>query len=183
MRMLNHGFSIIMVSLLIQSGNVSAAPEISALPDTFPGSAGFTRPPMGSELPPAYPEWPERAPRRELIPPPPGGPYMSSALSDIDAFPANTGGLRDEIKEQWKPLPFLEADMPWPETPEYARPEPWIPESGEYRFVPEDVVRQLESPEPSRGQELQRYAPQRRYMPAPPVPPAPPMRPPYYGYY
>jgi hypothetical protein len=175
--MLNHAFYIIMVSLLIQSGNVSAAPETSALPDTFPGSGGLARHPMGSELPPAYPEWPERPARRELIPPPPAGPYMSSALSDFDAFPVNTGGLRNEPKEQWMPLPFLDADMPWPETPEYARPEPWIPESGEYHFVPEELVRQLESPAPSQRQEMQRYMPQRRYMPAPPP------RPPYYGYY
>ena len=177
MRLLNHAFSIIMVSLLIQPGNVSAAPEVSALPDTFPGSGGLARPPMGSELPPAYPEWPERPARRELIPPPPGGPYMSSALSEIDAFPANTGGLRNEFREQRMPPPLLEADMPWPETPEYARPEPWIPESGEYRFVPEEVVRQLESPAPGQRQEMQRY------MSRPPYMPAPPLRPPYYGYY
>jgi hypothetical protein len=177
MRMLNHAFSVIMVLLLIQPGDVSAAPAIGTLPDTFPGSAGFARPPAGSELPPAYPQWPERPARRKLIPPPPGGPYMSSALSDIDAFPSNTGGLRNELREQRMPSPFLEADMPWPETPEYARPEPWIPESGEYHFVPEDVVRQLESPAPSQRQEPQRYMPHRMYVPAPPL------RPPYYGYY
>lgn len=177
MRRLNHAFSIIMVSLLIQSGNVSAAPEISALPDTFPGSGGLARPPTGSELPPAYPEWPERPARRKLIPPPPGGPYMSSALSDIDAFPADTGGLRNEPRDHQMPPPFLGADMPWPETPEYSPPEAWIPESGEYRFVPEEVVRQLESPAPGQWQEYPRYMPPRVYMPAPPL------RPPYYGYY
>jgi hypothetical protein len=178
MRRLIHTFSVIMVSLLIQSGNVSAAPEASTLPDTFPDLGGLESPPPADiGLPPAYPEWPERPTRREFIPPPPAGPYMSSALSDFDAFPVNTGGLRNEPKEQWMPLPFLDADMPWPETPEYARPEPWIPESGEYHFVPEEIVRQLESPAPSQRQEMQRYMPQRRYMPAPPP------RPPYYGYY
>lgn len=176
MRMLNHAFSIIMVSLLIQSGNVSAEP-ISTLHDTFPGSGGLARSPTGSGLPPAYPEWPERPARRELIPPPPGGPYMSSALSDIDAFPAHTGGLRNELRDHQMPSPFLEADMPWPETPEYSPPEAWIPESGEYRFVPEEVVRQLESPSPGQRQEYQRYMPPRMYMPAPPL------RQPYYGYY
>jgi len=177
MHMLNHAFSVIMVSLLIQSANVSAAPATSTLPNTFPGSGGLTRPLAGSDLPPAYPEWPERPARRKLIPPPPGGPYMSSALSGIDAFPAETGGLRNESRDQQMPSPFLEADMPWPETPEYAPPEPWVPESGEYRFVPEEVVRQLESPAPSQLQELKRYIPHRVYMPAPPV------RRPYYGYY
>ena len=176
MRMLNRATAVIMVSLLIQSGNVSAEPVISTLPDAFPGSGGLGMPSAGSELPPAYPEWPERPARRKLIPPPPGGPYMSSTLSDIDVFPADTGGLRNELRGQQLASPFLEADMPWPETPDYARPEPWIPESGEYRFVPEEVVRQLEAPVPTQRQQFQRYLPHRVYAPAPPY------RPPYYGY-
>jgi len=180
MRKLNHTFSVILVSLLIQSGNVSAAPEASTLPDTFPDLGGLERPPVDSGLPPAYPEWPERHARREFIPPPPAGPYMSSALSEIDVFPADMGGLHNEFKESLVPSPFFEDDMPWPETPDYARPEPWVPESGEYRFVPEDVVRQLEtSIQDRRRQQSQRF------MPPPPYrgyPPAPPLWQPYYGY-
>lgn len=175
--MRDNTFSVIMVLLLIQAGGVSAEPVFGAFPYTFPGSGGLARPVAGSELPPAYPEWPERPARREMVPPPPGGPYMSSAMSDLDAFPGDRGGLRDEPRELQMPSPFFEADMPWPETPDYARPEPWMPESGEYRFVPEEVVRQLESPAPSIRQELQRYLPYRGY------PPPPPLRQPYYGYY
>lgn len=178
MFMRSNPFSVIMLSLLIQSGPVSAEPQApGALPDTFPGSGGLARPAAGSELPPAYPEWPERPARREFIPPPPAGPYMSSALSGIGAFPADTGGLRHELREMQMPSPFLDVDTPWPESPEYARPEPWIPESGEYRFVPEEVVRQLESPVPEQRQELYRFPPSRGY------PPVPPIRRPYYGYY
>jgi len=177
MRMLNIPFSVIMVSLLIQAGSVSAEPAIGALPGTFPGSGGLARPWAGSDLPPAYPEWPERPVRRELIPPPPGGPYMSSAMSDIEAFPADTGGLRNKSREQQMPSPIFKTDMPWPETPEYTRPETWIPESGEYRFVPEEVVRQLESALPGKRQEYQRVLPYRGY------PPAPRTRQPYYGNY
>jgi hypothetical protein len=176
--MLNHAFSIIMASLLIHAGNATAAPEVSSMPDTFPGTGGLAMPSTDSRLPPAYPDWPEPPPRRELVPPPPAGPYMSSALSDIDTFPDDTGGLHNEISEQQLLSPFLDKDMSWPETPEYAPPQPWIPESGEYHFVPEEVVRQLESTEPSRRQELRRYMP-----PRPPYMPAPPMRPPYNGYY
>jgi hypothetical protein len=178
MRRLNHAFSIIMVSFLIQSGNVSAAPETGTLPDTFPGSGVGASSPADGRLPPAYPEWPERPARREFIPPPPAGPYMSSALSEIRVFPDDMGGLQNEFKEPLVPSPFFEADMPWPETPDYASPEPWVPESGEYRFVPEDVVRQLETTiQDQRRQQLQRYMPYRGY------PPAPPLRQPYYGYY
>ena len=103
---------------------------------------------------------------------------MSSALSDIDAFPAHSGGLRNEARDQKIPSPFLGADVPWPETPDYARPEPWLPESGEYRFVPEEIVRQLESLAPGLRQEYQRYIPPRVYTPAPP-----PLWLHHYGYY
>lgn len=177
MRMLNNPVSVILLSLLIQAGNVSAEPAIGALPDTFPGSGGLARPLVGSDLPPAYPEWPERPARRKMIPPPPGGPYMSSAMSDIEAFPADSGGLRTESRAAQLPSPFFKADMLWPETPEYARPELWIPEGGEYRFVPEEIVRQLESALPDKRQEYQRVLPYRGY------PPTPPTRQPYYGNY
>jgi hypothetical protein len=178
MRRLTHTFSVIMVSLLIQPGNVSAAPETSTLPDTFPDLGGLESPPVDSGLPPAYPKWPDHPARREFIPPPPAGPYMSTALSGIDVFPADMGGLQTEFKEPLVPSPFFEDDMSWPETPDYARPEPWVPESGEYHFVPEEVVRQLEtSIQERRREHLQRYMPYRGYPPAPP-----PLRQPYYGY-
>jgi hypothetical protein len=150
-----------------------------ALPQTFPGSGGLPQYDGNSDMPPAYPEWPERFSKREIIPPPPPGPYMSSALSEIAAFPADTGGgPRNEFREGQMQSPFFEADMPWPEMPERARPEPWIPESGEYHFVPEEIVRELESQPYERRPEYPRYQPYRGYPPPPP----PPVRQPYYGY-
>lgn len=178
MRMLSNTSSVIVMLLLMQVNNVSAEPVTGALfPDTFPGSGGLAEPMMGSDLPPAYPEWPERSVRKQIIPPPPGGPYMSSAMSGIDAFPAHTGGLRYESRKKVMHSPDFNVDMPWPETPERDPPELWMPESGEYRFVPEEVVRELESSPPGRRLE------QRMYQPYPRYPPAPPLRRPYYGYY
>jgi hypothetical protein len=102
---------------------------------------------------------------------------MSSAMAGIDEFPDNLGGLSDVSTPGYEQSMFFDADMPWPETPERERPEPWIPESGEYRFVPEELVRQLENPE-----QLRRH--QRPvFQPYPGYPPPPPVRPPYYGYY
>ena len=176
MRVLTNTFAAVMTLSLIQAGDVSAEPVIGTLPGTFPGSGGLTQPFAGSNLPPAYPEWPERSIRSELIPPPPPGPYMSSAMSGIDAFPADTGGLRDKHDEWQMRSPFSEMDMPWPDTPERERPELWMPESGEYRFVPEEIVRQLDSPVPGIRQEYQRFRPYPGY------PPAAPVRQPYYGY-
>ena len=181
MRILINTFAVILISLLIKLGQVSAEPAIGTLlPDTFPGSGGLADPFMGSGLPPAYPQWPERPVRRQIIPPPPGGPYMSSAMSEIDAFPADSGGLRNESnesRERQMRSPLFKVDMPWPETPERVTPELWMPESGEYKFVPEAVVRELESSPSGRRLEQQMYQPYPRY------PPAPPLRRPYYGNY
>jgi len=105
---------------------------------------------------------------------------MSSAMSEIDAFPDDSGGLRNkshESTEQRMDSPFFKVDMPWPDTPERDAPELWMPESGEYKFVPEKVVRELESSPPGRRLEQHMYQPYPRY------PPAPPLRRPYYGYY
>jgi len=175
MRLLTNTFSAVMIALLLQLSNVSAEQLFESLPGTFPGSGGFPESIEPSDLPPAYPEWPERPVRRKLIPPPPGGPYMSSALSEVDAFPADTGGLRDEFREQQMQSPFFEPDMPWPDIPERGRPDAWIPESGEYRFVPEEVVRELEFPARStRRRPMYPHYPGYR--------PAPPVRQPGYGY-
>jgi len=112
----------------------------------------------------------------DIVPPPPAGPYMSSAMTGFTVFPEDTGGLRHEIREPMAPSPFFAADMPWPDTQEHDRPQPWMPESGEYHYVPEEIVRQLES-------STTRTAPQHPvYQPHPRFTPPMPMRRPYYGY-
>ena len=167
--------SLMSVTMQVAGENTQAA--ASRMPDVFPGSGGLPQPLMNNGLPPAYPEWPERIMRTDRIPLPPPGPYMSSAMSDIDAFPSDTGGLRNNFSDQQMQSSFFSADMPWPETPERDRPELWMPESGEYRFVPEDVVRQLETPTNHRGSQ------QPVYQPYPRFPPPPLVRQPYFGYY
>ena len=82
-----------------------------------------------ASLPPAYPEWPEREMRDDLVPPPPGGPYMSTGLDDFARFPGS-GGLRYEAADPEMHSPFFKPDMPWPETPEIGAPRRWLP-SGE----------------------------------------------------
>ncbi len=177
MRRLKNTVAAMLLPLLAQVSAVSAEQEAGSLPQSFPGSGGLPAPAVPGDLPPAYPEWPERTFRNEFVPPPPGGPYMSSAMSGINVFPDDTGGLRHEFAEPQMESPFFSADMPWPETPERDRPQAWYPESGEYRYVPEEVVRQLESPAPIQVPEFPRYQPVPRFQPPPPP------RPPYYGYY
>ena len=177
MRSLKNGLILLLLSSLIPLDALSEEAPGFALPGTFPGSGGFPEPPPHGDLPPAYPEWPERPFPAEIVPPPPAGPYMSSAMMEINVFPDDTGGLRHEIREEQMRSPFFSADMPWPETPEKDRPQPWLPESGEYNYVPEEVVRQLESPAPFMRPQYQGPQPYQRF------PPPPPVRRPYYGYY
>ncbi len=169
--------SVLLITLLARAAMVSAEPAVISLPNSFPGSGGLPQPALPSHLPPAYPEWPERSFRSEIVPPPPAGPYMSSAMSGIDVFPHDTGGLRYESNEQQMESPFFTEDMPWPETPERDRPRPWIPDSGEYNYVPDDIVRQLESTSPVYRQQY----PVHQHFPR--FPPPPPVRQPSFGYY
>jgi hypothetical protein len=176
MRILKTISALMMFASLWLAVSVGAQQTVDSLPPTFPGSGGFPESIERGDLPPAYPEWPERPVPRPMIPPPPRGPYMSSALSEIDAFPEDmSGGLDDEFPGQFMRSPHFEADMPWPEIPEMGEPRVWMPESGEYHYVPEEVMRELEAPA--------RYLrPPPVYPPYPGYPPMPPMRQPGFGY-
>ena len=177
MRQMKKNLAAMLLPLLAQTGYASAEQATASLPQSIPGSGGLPAPEFPGDLPPAYPEWPERTFRTEIVPPPPGGPYMSSALTEINVFPHDTGGLRYEYVEPQMESPFFSADMPWPDTPERDRPQPWYPESGQYNYVPEEIVRQLESPSPMQQYDYARQQPFRRFPPPPP-----PARPPFYGY-
>ena len=177
MQMLQNSSIAMLFMLLAPAGFALAEQAAGSLPAAIPGSGGFSAPAFPSDLPPAYPEWPERSFRTDFVPPPPAGPYMSSAMSGINEFPHNTGGLRHEFGEPQIESPYFSADMPWPDTPERDRPQPWMPESGQYNYVPEEVVRQLEERSPVNRGDFPAYQPFPRF------PPPPPPRQPYYGYY
>lgn len=123
---------MIMLAMMVANAQVIAEPRTAQQPANT-GSSNF---------PPAYPEWPERFKREEMIPPPPAGPYMSSAMSGVDAFPDYSGGLRNEHREGQIRSPLFEPDMPWPV--KHDMPERWMPDSGKYNFVPDDIVKRLE---------------------------------------
>ncbi len=170
-------FTLVPAGSALAEEAAGSLPAPGALPAAIPGSGGMAPPGFPSNLPPAYPEWPERSFRTEFVPPPPPGPYMSSAMSGVHEFPDNRGGLRNEFSEPQIESPFFSADMPWPDTPERDRPRAWLPESGEYRYVPDEIVRELEQQPPvSRGDFPVR-------QPFPRFPPPPPVRQPYFGYY
>ncbi len=97
----------------------------------------------------SYPRWPERSlPKREIIPPPPPGPYMSTALnrfslegpsfdrSEISRPPRRSIAAIEPADTR---VPAFSADMPWPDDPGSNNSTPlrrWEPDKG-YHFVDE----------------------------------------------
>lgn len=84
----------------------------------------------------SFPRWPERQQvNREVIPPAPPGPYMSSALSGSSINGASfAADNKPAIKPESSSLP-MEAfgpDIPWPSKSK--TPDRWEPENG-YNYV------------------------------------------------
>lgn len=84
-----------------------------------------------------FPEWPPERPEpfagRNFVPPPPG-PYMSTALSEIE------NGF--DTSERPHPPPARSAhfrpDAPWPARHHRPAPKRWLPKDG-YHFAPPDA--------------------------------------------
>lgn len=92
-----------------------------------------------------FPKWPDKGPiRRERVPPPPPGPYMSSALSNYSfEGPSFASKLSDSEEPD---VPFDKSDMtlqafsqdvPWPSN--VSAPNRWEPQNG-YQYVEPGVV-------------------------------------------
>ena len=116
-----------------------------------------------------FPAWPERQQlNRQTVPPPPPGPYMSSALSDFSvkgpSFAINTD--RDELNQPVSrvdpsnvPMETFSPDRPWPEQhadkkhkrdcPPACSPGRWMPENG-YQYVQPHVTNKLYPVEKNR---------------------------------
>ena len=98
----------------------------------------------------SYPRWPERSlPKRDIIPPPPPGPYMSTALNrfslegpsfdppEIPRPPRRSIAALDTADTRMPPV--FSPDVPWPDDPGSNNSTPlkrWQPEKG-YHFVDE----------------------------------------------
>ena len=103
-----------------------------------------------------FPDWPERKqPNRQAVPPPPPGPYMSSALSDFSvrgpSFGSNPGP--SELNKAASssdpsdvPMETFSPDRPWidhaykkhkynSDCPPACSPVRWMPENG-YQYAP-----------------------------------------------
>jgi hypothetical protein len=104
------------------------------------------------EQPFMFPQWPERKQvNREVIPLPPPGPYMSSALSDfsIKGRSFDRGDYKDQLNTSAVdsnlstiPGEKFSPDRPWPKNFQPAKR--WMPETG-YRFIKPDINKHVYS--------------------------------------
>lgn len=117
--------------------------------------------------------WPVAHVKKEGVPPPPPGPYISSALSEMNQpFSSNTTRNSQSMAgtgSQHSPSPLLRPDMPWPV--KRFPPKMWRPEGGA-NYAP-DVM--LAPPVLNRPPFVNR-------MPAPPMRYSRPYYPPYTNY-
>ncbi len=130
--------TLLLLVLLMSGLAVSAeTPDI-----TMGGSTGSVDAP---QLPYGFPAWPKRPQfKKEVVPPPPPGPYMSSALSD---YSFKRPSFEDKLfqREQVQPVDrnstnnsfmVFSPDVPWPDLRqgEVQRNNRWMPENG-YQYV------------------------------------------------
>lgn len=133
--------------LLAMSLSVNAASAESASNQASVGEAANQL--SGAELQHyKYPHWPRpQQSSREIIPPPPPGPYMSSALGDYSVKGPSFGSNPDKFGQRPNsvnrhipaivPMDIFSPDIPWPknlrpgDTNSAAR---WMPENG-YQYV------------------------------------------------
>ena len=156
-------FALLMFSALLQaesSDNADSSDSAKAV-DAGPGSAVDDRQRVFR-----FPDWPERPQlNRREVPPPPPGPYMSSALSDLSVKGLSFGRDSDSDQENKPatesdpsniPMETFSPDWPWPDNaykkhkhdcapncPVNGSPTRWMPENG-YQYV-EPRVKKEES--------------------------------------
>ena len=97
-----------------------------------------------------YQPWPGpgAAERQDIVPPPPPGPYMSSALSGLNkGFSGESTSNTDAKAASAQQSPLMRPNTPWPVTGE--QPKIWSPEKG-VAFAPENnqpaAINQMQAP-------------------------------------
>jgi len=102
----------------------------------------------------SFPRWPEKSKvQQKRVPPPPPGPYMSTALTgpSLDS-PSFTRSVRPEMKLESSSVPIekFSPDTAWPSSSNASTPGRWKPESG-YNYVNPQVKKQPYHAQPNYG--------------------------------
>lgn len=88
------------------------------------------------------PEWREKkVARSDIVPPPPAGPYMSTALTPMPGAYGPESGIEQNAGTEMAGSPFFMSDMQWPNE-QRQPPRRWMPEKGQYQYVTEKVLEQ-----------------------------------------
>jgi hypothetical protein len=92
---------------------------------------------------PLIAEWREHLSSRssDMLPPPPPGPYMSTALTPMPGIYEPESGVEQSTGAEMADSPFFKTNMQWPEDNRQP-PRRWMPEQGQYQYVPEEVLEQ-----------------------------------------
>jgi hypothetical protein len=92
-----------------------------------------------------FPRWPERQRvEKEIVPPPPPGPYMSLGLNDFPVsetpFGRDTNNPHVQLDISGAPVQAFSPDEPWPKN---IRPtKRWMPENG-YQYIEPQAEKNL----------------------------------------
>jgi len=123
----------LLASLMIFSFNVQAQAT-----ESIPEAASEPTAKEGKQSVYHFPQWPSRKQvKRERVPPPPPGPYMSTALSGKSIKPPSFSNRVNKPKVTFDSsdvsMDTFSPDVPWPTN---LRPSPsrWMPENG-YQYV------------------------------------------------
>lgn len=138
-------FSVLMIcSMVLQAASPENAVANEGIAE---GNADASSGTQAQQQVYKFPRWPQRQQKtRQRIPPPPPGPYMSTALSDHSVTGPSFG--RDVNRSEANnpafnfdpsgmPMSAFSPDRPWPDnlrSNETSSPNRWMPEKG-YQYV------------------------------------------------
>ena len=145
-------FSLLMFSTLLQA---ESPDNVDSSDSAVAAEAGLK---SAADQPRDYifPDWPERKQaHRQEVPPPPPGPYMSSALSDFSVrgpsfgnnpAPSESNNAASKSDSSNIPMATFSPDRPWidhaykkhkynSDCPPACSPVRWMPENG-YQYAP-----------------------------------------------
>lgn len=164
---------LVMISLVIRTVIASENIQLAANLDVADQRPG--------ELLPSVPEWREyAASSRDIVPPPPPGPYMSTALTPMPGVYQPESGIEQNAGTEMANSPFFKPDMQWPKD-QRQQTKRWMPEKGQYQYVPEEVLEQQKQLESGYSRSNPSMHSRRAYM-RPVYYPQPAIeRPPYYS--
>jgi hypothetical protein len=128
-------YMIVIMALIIRTAVASESAQPVGVPVVDTQYAGGSLP--------LVPEWREHATiRHDIVPPPPPGPYMSTALTPMPGVYHAESGYEQSMGTEMANSPFSTPDeMHWPN--ETSQPTyRWLPENGQYEYAPDKLLEQ-----------------------------------------